>query len=475
MAVEERSGGTGMLWFGRQEAKGMQITADPTPKATEKGKGDKGAGHIIHNRFPFTQLGLDLASEQAESASITGRDASSKRAGGQLWGEGPIGIEIIPNMLAHFLRPIFNFDPTSVDDWDTKIEAVTEYDDTTKKTTLKDRPAKIVIPAAGLSDDDEVKVIGERRIGLPKDEVEPVVRTYTVENGSENFSTDVFFDSYTSLTIEGKEVTRSDVTYDTETYKTSFNNFATSLSDGLTVMKRVGIAPVTASDVFFNNTTISIGDTIEMIIDCICGPIRNYRAVNTGTTEKVSFHKDAEGTMLDDDIGDWLSDTHYPIPDLDFSPAWGSVFRFDDDIVDMISSELQLNLNLESRQSYRGSRYRNRPRKSATPRQVYCRPRVFFESPDTAGEAFNNWQQVYIDNSLSPLKMEMYNWLDNGKQYQIVFTMGSGDGTGGQLTAVPSLAIDNPGDIERDLEFLAIQSGGVSELSVEIYASKYEE
>ena len=107
-----------LLYLGFPESKNTPVntgpeSSPPVAYATTDAAA-KGIGRMVRGRFPFTELGIDLGSEQAESASITGRSASSKRAGGQLWSEGPIEMEILPNQIIHFLRPSFNKGPRGV-------------------------------------------------------------------------------------------------------------------------------------------------------------------------------------------------------------------------------------------------------------------------------------------------------------------------------------------------------------------------
>ena len=131
-----------------------------------------------------------------------------------------------------------------------------------------------------------------------------------------------------------------------------------------------------------------------------------------------------------------------------------------------------MNLNLESRASFTGSRYRSRPRKSATPRQVTTTPSVFFEYGTDAEDMFLKWQDIYIDNALEECELLMYNWLDNGKEHSIQMTMPAN-----QLIEVPAITVDDSSDIERTLSLLAIpnSTGPSNEISVDVYSDRYEE
>ena len=501
MAVTEQSGGQSMMWMGRQTAVGTAITAAPAAHALADT-----AGKIINARFPFTSLGLDLAAEQAESASITGGDASTKRAGGQLWSEGTIEVEVLPTQLLHFLRPIFNVEPTIYGADGTTSTTFSARGTAEKTLSAKNRktgnaPANVTVahdgdttitatPVAGDADDgvasfevpcqitaelanarsgSTMTVEGFRRIGLPNDEVITLVKTYQVggTGGDANkiFSTPEYYDGWSKITITGTGVSSGDLlasslSYETGTYRTRLGGFGSSISNGMTVMMRKGLMPVVAQDVHFNNSTLTVGDDVRFSFESLGGKIFNRRLINTGVAEHL--------TVPDT----WTSDTNYPLGDLNFQPSWGCSFQFGDDSVDMTGVTVNLNLNLESRASFTGSRYRSRPRKSATPRQVTTTPSVFFEYGTDAEDMFLKWQDIYIDNALEECELLMYNWLDNGKEHSIQMTMPAN-----QLIEVPAITVDDSSDIERTLSLLAIpnSTGPSNEISVDVYSDRYEE
>ena len=119
MALKPQSGGLSSLWIGRQSPppatsrdinvlRFTPVSNDPRTAIEDE---VNRVGHIIQRRFPFTGTGFGLASEQAESASITGRGGSSKRAGGQLWSAGDVNTELLPTDIIHFLRVLMNKAP----------------------------------------------------------------------------------------------------------------------------------------------------------------------------------------------------------------------------------------------------------------------------------------------------------------------------------------------------------------------------
>ena len=303
--------------------------------------------------------------------------------------------------------------------------------------------------------DDVITIRGTRRIGLPAGEVRPVVKKFAVADSSANFETDFYFNSITNSTIDksGTITNLAPTSYNTETYRTSITGFGNVLSDGLSIMQRIGLMPMTAYDVLATNFVLAISDAILATISMIGGPIFNRRVIGAANNK---FGADA--AELTDATADanknWLGDA-YPVSDLDFAPAWGSLLTFGDTIVDVISLELGVNLNLESKRSYRASRYRNKPKKSATPRQTTAGPRVYFENDDDLNSAIQDWQDIYIDNATSDLVYSSYNYLDNGKRVKMEYTVPLC-----QLIEVPTLAVEGSEDIERDLSFLSTDDSG---------------
>ena len=457
MALIPQSGGLSMFWMGRQPAppavspdinvlKFTPVSNDPVD--TLQDSADR-VGHIIGRRFPFTGVGIDLLSEQAESASITGRSSSTKRAGGQLWSGGDLNTELLPTDIIHFLRVIQNAIPQehaadgTVGTAAPLADGLGTFTEGTESTF--DIPAKLTFAAAGLTDGDELTVIGTRRIGLPISEKRPVVKKYTIADGSQDFETDFYFNSITSV-LNGT-TPLAPTSYNTETYRTSITGFGDALSDALSIMMRKGLMPITTFDHLITNFVLSISDAISAVISTIGGPIFNRRVIGSAND---NFGADA--AELTDAAGDvnrnWLG-VAYPVSDLDFAPAWGSLLQFGDRIVDVIGLDVGINLNLESKRAYRASRFRNKPKRTSTPRQITAAPRVYFENDDELNSVVRDWQEIYVDNEVDDVNISMYNYLDNGRRFKMEFTIPAS-----QLIEVPALAVEGSEDIERDLSFL---------------------
>ena len=469
MALKPQSGGLSSLWIGRQSpppATSRDINVlrftpvSNDPRTTIEDDANR-VGHIIQRRFPFTGTGFGLASEQAESASITGRGGSSKRAGGQLWSAGDVNTELLPTDIIHFLRVLMNKAPevyTAAGIVGTAAPlasgtTATFVEGTEYKFGI---PSKLVYASSGLADNDVITIKGTRRIGLPSSEIRPVVKVYTVGDGGNDFETDFYFDSIISSKLKSGTAalaSLSPTSYNTETFRTSITGFSDILSHGLSIMQRIGLMPMTAYDVLITNFGLSISDAIIATISMIGGPIFNRRVIGSANNNFGADAAELTDASTDANKG-WFGDA-YPISALDFAPSWGSLLKFGDTIVDTISLELGINLNLESKASYRASRYRNKPKKSATPRQTTVGPRVYFENDDDLNSAIQDWQDIYIDNATSEVVYSSYNYLDNGKRIKMEFIVPEV-----QLIEVPTLAVEGSADIERDLAFLSTDDSG---------------
>lgn len=471
MAVEEQSGGSSLLFWGRQTAKGTPVTAaaktsvPPTTYTDQK-------GNIIQAKFPFTQLGLDMGGEQLASASITGTEGSTKPAPGQIWGEGPQEFELIPRNLIHILRPTFNVDPDPVNE---KVGATLRGGGNTAAPT---QTSAAVITAAtgearfnkpcrltfsGVKAGSKITVVGEKRYGLPDGEVVGFTEEYTVPAGKTEVTTTDYFDSWKTATASGVDTPTigTTVTYDTGQYKTVLPGFGVGLGDGLTIFGRKGEMPFLSQDAHFNNTTITVGDDLRVLTEVLAGSYFNRRVPDMGRTEVL----DISGTS-------WANDTYYPRGELDFTPAWGSMFKFGDDVVDMVGMTLGINLNLELRRAYKASRQRGRPRKSTTARQVTLTPTTFFEYSTDAADVFNRWQDIYLLQDTRPTEYRCYNWDDDGREHEIRCLLAAC-----VLTEVPGTVVDGDGDIERPLTFLSAPTSfnPANDLIVEFYTDKYIE
>ena len=492
MPVRPQSGGNSMLWWGEQKPQNnydprdinskeyIPITAAPNDNSEEA---HRGPGNIKHRRFLFTGLGLYLASEQTTSATISGRSSSAKRTGGQLWCEGDYSMELIPNELIDYYRIVqngqashaagkgkfeFKTDPEGAGTIPTFVPETAKVNDafisrpaTENRNFDLDFPSRVTVNMSAT--EGTLTFVGFRRIGLPSDEIRPVRETIRTDDTKTAYTSKHYFTKYshTEFVPDDDSVSANPIDAATPfasgTYYSAVDGFGDNLSNGITIMQRIGVVPHVAYDVLFNTFNVEITDGILATAGAIGGPFFPRRMIETGFEEKL--------IIPDDSL--WLNEEHYPIGQLNFQPAWGSLLRFGGRIVNVISGGVGVNLNLESKQYYRASRFRNKPKRSSTPREVTATPRVFFESGDQASDVFERWEDVYVDNKTSEMILDSYNWLDNGKQYHVRYTI-----KGMQLVEVPALTVEDQSDIERDLSFLSTET---PEMKVEFWADEYKE
>lgn len=504
--VSERSGGDSTIWWGREDTdspiKSSPVTSKPTAGARK--------GKIMQVRLPFTDLGFDLASEQTTSRSIIGGDAATKRTRGQIWSEGSIGTELLPNTISHWMRPIYNalddahdtvvapnvnnFNPsataeTALSAGNTAAFTKGSGDAAHKLLPPSDFdlqiPARLKLPnsmAANLKVGDKVSVVGRRRIGLESSATRDMTEVITCSTAGQLPQSKKFFWEIDEIVFPedtNKAPVAGSITFDTEIFKTEFLGFNKILFRGATVLMSKGGVPYIAEKVLWNTMNMVIGDGIEAEFGLIGGKIEDYKFIDSSGNKIGSHYSIPE---------EWLSDTAYPLPALDFEPAWGGVLyigaegfdgsSFDgaeDNIIEFSNLIVNVNLNLESKRGYRGSPYRNRPKKSGTSRECIITPTVYLESGDVAdyqNNRFKKWNDHYLDGGSVPITLKTYNWLDNGKQYWQEWRVLTS-----QLVEVPSFSIDDPSTIERDLAFLCLPKTTTpsNELVFINYADQYGE
>ena len=495
--VTERSGGDSTLWFGR-EGDDSPITALPENK---RAAGADAVDKIIQARFPFTDLGFDLASEQGTSRSIIGSDAATKRTRGQIWSEGTVGTELLPNSIVHWLRPIFNaldgaaavkpnvdnFNASETAETTTATGSLTKSSEKLSGNIKLDIPSRITLVdgSTDVDKDDEITIVGKRRIGLESTAVREMSEKIKITTaGTIPESTKYFYeiDEIIFPSADKAPADSSGITYNSETYKTEITGFNKLLFKGATLLMSKGGVPYIAEKVLWNTMNMTIGDAIDAEFGLIGGKIEDFRFLNGKTTAGIDTYYSIPE--------EWVSDVNYPIPALDFAPAWGGVMyigdsgfdgtdlsevEMSDNIMEFSNLVLNINLNLESKRSYRGSPYRNQPKKSSTSRECIITPTVYLESGDEAdfqNNRFQKWNDHYLDGGTIPIVLKTYNWLDNGKQYwqewRVLTT---------QLIEVPTFSIDDPSTIERDLAFLCLpkSTNPSNELTFTNYADRYGE
>lgn len=402
---------------------------------------------MVQRRIPFTRLTLGGDSEQNQSESVVGGGSDTLNTSAQKGASGILEAEILPEEVIHFLRGILNpnSDPVS-EALDTETLKADEGYDANLITNFDadepEWPAKVKASFTGATAGANAKMIvkGLRKIGRPTVEQFPATDIVPIGSGSiadALFSSKLFtkINSVQFVNVSGGTV---QLDFDPDTYRTDLSLNTRNLQfPGWTFQESIGGMPVVANNVIPASAEINIGANIRILMNLIASQVTNRRMLNDPHIEKLAYDETVLGAAL----------TNFPLADLNFYPNWGGALIYGDDLDPTPFTDLTfgVNHNYEPSEGYTGSRFRGEPVVSGEGiRQVTLAWTGFFEHGEQAGDVFHRWQEYYDDNFTAPIALNMYNYLDNGRQYRIEVR-----GKRFQLTEEPTLPVENRGQIPR--------------------------
>ena len=418
--------------------------------------------YMIQKRVPFTRLTLGGDSEQSQSDSIVGGGSDTLNTSGQKGASGILEAEILPEDIIHLLRGLLNpnADPTCTK---LAVEAIkaaaatSTYSDKGNPATFTPDaaesayPSKVKATFGGSPTFTNAKMIvkGFRKIGRPQVEQFPVTEEIPIANeDAPTFSTK-FFTKIESVLLEGVSGGTVQLDFEPDTYKSELRLNTRNLQfPGWTFQENIGGMPVLANNVIPNSAEITIGANIRILINLIASQVTNRRMLNAPHVEKLVYDETVAGADL----------THFPVADLNFYPNWGGALFYGTDTEPTAFTDLTMgvNHNYEPSKGYTGSRFRGEPIVSDDGiRQVTLSWTGFFETGDAATDTFHRWQEYYDDNTTAPIALNMFNYLDNGRQYRIELK-----GARFQLTEEPTLPVETRGQIPRRIVGKIVPSPG---------------
>ena len=402
---------------------------------------------MIQKRFPFTRLTLGGDSEQNRSESIVGGGSDTLNTSGQKGASGLLEAEILPEDFIHLIRGILNpnSEPISTQLDTEAIKAAASYT-SAAITNFTDAeptwPAKVKATFSGATAAAGAKMIvkGLRKIGRPDVEQFPVTDIVDIKSGALSkavFSNKLFIDidSVQFVNVSGGTV---QLDFDPDTHKTDLSLNTQNLQfPGWSFQESIGGMPVTAFDVIPASAEINIGANIRVLMNLLASQVTNRRMLNDPKVEKLAYDETVADAAL----------ANFPIANLSFYPNWGGALIYGEDTDPTAFTDLTLgvNHNYEPSEGYTGSRFRGAPIVGGEGiRQVTLSWSGFFEHGDQENDVFHKWQEYYDDNYTAPIALNMYNYLDNGRQYRIELR-----GKRFQLTEEPTIPVEGRGQLPR--------------------------
>ena len=424
--------------------------------------------YMIQKRIPFTRLTLGGDSEQSRSGSIVGGGSDTLNTSAQKGASGILEAEILPEDIIHLLRGLLNpnADPTSTKLAVEPIKAAANtslYSDKGNPVTFTPDASHAAYPSkvkatfsgAPVLNNAKMTITGFRKIGRPEIEQSPVTETVRIPSADAPVFSNKFFTKIHSVLLEGVSGGTVQLDFEPDTYKSVITlNTRNLLFPGWTFQENIGGMPVIANNVIPNAAEITINTNIRILINLIASQVTNRRMLHQPHVERLVYNRDDDGTV----VLPSAELTHFPVGALNFYPNWGGALLYGDDTDPTAFTNLTMgiNHNYEPSAGYTGSRFRGEPIVSEDGiRQVTLAWTGFFEAGDKTTDTFHRWQEYYDDNITAPVALNMFNYLDNGRQYRIELR-----GAQFQLTEEPTLPIETRGQIPRRIVGKIVPSKG---------------
>lgn len=411
--------------------------------------------NFVQHRFPFTSLGLELDSELQASEAIAGRRSDTRDQQGQLWGSGPIEIQLYIDQMDEFWRAIINSDepssegdaPTITAIADTKVYEKAAFKEEIVRVTDDDPFTAPKIPgklAIALTSTDvanhplpadatlgKVSVEGQRRVGLESDALIPMKeKGLTFDSGvatTTKYFARVDKVTFTNETLENVETTINSMPAQSKfVYKNKDDIFP-----GWTMQLVRGKVPAVAEGAVPVNSTLTIGENVRLSMDILAQKFSPFKEIGT----------EGEAPKITND----LKDLDF-VPDV-FYPNWGGLLEVEGLALIFTNLTLNINQNLDFLPGIKANRFRLPVAPTGERRNVTLNATVYYEFD----ESKDRWAEVFQDNAARQLKASCYYWNEIGKEFRQTFSMPVS-----YLTASPRIGVDSRGPITRELAFKGV-------------------
>ncbi len=279
-----------------------------------------------------------------------------------------------------------------------------------------DRPGQLRFEFSEENAGGQVIVRGVRRVGLASNDTLPMRETLTLrETGSETMDVSLtkYFHKINTVEIKDSdgdafstgtvEITSRPGGYET-TLKTVNAEF-----DGWTMEPEVGGEPWVVTRAVPIGAEIEVGESIGATIDILSNRVDKRRTIEGGDAEQfqstAAQHPD-----------------EFPFVGRRFFSGYGRYLEIDDDAVICDAAPISIAHNYDFAQGKIPGRFRRDTEPTAR-RNVTSGVQTKYESGTAAEDVFVRWDEKFRNNEAVSAKIVTYQWLGNGKQLAIIYTM----------------------------------------------------
>lgn len=311
-----------------------------------------------------------------------------------------------------------------------------------------DRPGRIRVKYTGALTGHTLLIRGVRRVGLASNDTLPLRES--IELGADVL-TDKYFHKINKVIVKdanGAVVDTSKLTgehkveiiaepggYET-TLKTVNDEFG-----GWTIEPEVGGEPWVVTRAVPIGANIEIGENIRATIDILSNRVDKRRTIEGGDEEQ--FTPTAA-----------QHPNEFPFVGRRFFSGYGRYLEIDGEAVICDSAPVSISHNYDFSQGKIPSRFRRDTEPTAR-RNVTSDVQTKYESGTSEEDTFTRWDEKFRNNESVSVKIVTYQWLGNGRQLAIIYTMPNCE-----ITAPVRVAATGPGTIPVTIALKAVPPEG---------------
>ena len=424
---------------------------------------------IVKRRYVVTAWNHDENSEKEQSDSLRAGRADVFGEDGFLWGDGDIEIEIPSE--SGFLDIIQGVlaDPTPVSTaipdktlvasgTDLSDIVAANYFSTDDRNPEPDRPGQLRFQFSDENAGGQIIVRGVRKVGLASTDTLPMREVLKLsETASE--TTDVTLEKYFHKInkVEVKNSTGANFAEGTVEITSQPGGYETTLKTvndefpGWTMEPEVGGEPWVVTKAVPIGAEIAIGDNIRATIDILSNRVDKRRTIEGGDAEQFG----STAAQYPDE---------FPFVGRRFFSSYGKYLEIDGEAVICDAAPISINHNYDFSQGKLPGRFRRSTEPTAR-RNVTSSVQTKYESGTSEEDTFIRWDEKFRNNEPVSAKIVTYQWLGNGKQLAIIYTIPYCE-----ITDPVRVAATGPGSIPVTIALKAVPPPGSTdgELRVKI-------
>ena len=329
-----------------------------------------------------------------------------------------------------------------------KFSITTEIAGNIVRNPEPDRPSQIRVKYTGALTDHTLLIRGVRRVGLASNDTLPLREEIDLDSDA---STSKYFHKIHKVIVKDANGTVVDTSGLTGDHKVEMiaepGGYETTLKTvndefpGWTLEPEVGGEPWLVTKGVPIGAEIEVGESIGATIDILSNRVDKRRTIEGGDEEQ--FTPTAA-----------QHPGEFPFVGRRFFSGYGRYLEIDGEAVICDAAPISIVHNYDFAQGKLPGRFRRDTEPTAR-RNVTSSVQTKYESGTSEEDVFTRWDEKFRNNESVSVKIVTYQWLGNGKQLAIIYTMPNCE-----ITSPVRVAATGPGTIPITVELKAVPRDG---------------